>query len=318
MSDDISSYKEKVSKIKIAVIGDSTIDRYTVASAKRISPEAPIPALNVDKEYYRIGASFNAVESILNLGAKVAYFTVTGSDLEGQQFARELERNNVATHWVFPEKEMKTTSIHRVISDGYLMLWMEKSRVNKISKNTERMIIEKLDVEDVNAIVLSDHGRGTITEGLLKGISAKAKTRNIPVLINGRGGSVNNYNGVDYIRISREDSFKATGITLINDTSYRNTAIKIASLTGAKGVVITWLEDGFYIINGKKFTHIAPLHVRPVNLVGIGDTITSIIALFMSAGLSLEESSRIAYYGGVLASISTRRSPQSFDKLAKF
>jgi len=319
LSEKLESVREKIKDTKIVILGDSTIDRFTIASAKGLSPEAPIPALNVKREYFSLGASFNAVENLLSFGTKPIYFTVTGSDPEGDYFIKEA-KEQIDAEDIIQEEKRKTTSVHRVYADGYLMLWMENSAANKISKLTEKAIVLKLKekIKGASAILLSDHGRGVVTKSLVKAISEEAKKTSIPVIVNGKAGSINNYEGVNYLRLIRLETSSATGISPINETSYRNMALKLLSMIGAEGVVITWLEDGFFLLKGENFKKLGPITMKPSNLIGIGDLITSTTALFLSLGLSFEESSKLAYFAAIFASSTGKRVIESFDRLVDF
>jgi len=316
---DPSALREAARRIRIAVVGDSTIDRYTIGSATRLSPEGPVPAVTVTRELFRPGASYNAVENLANLGIGVEYLTVVGGDPEGRHLVEELGRRGIPAGGVVVERGRRTTSVHRVLSDGHLLLWMERSSPRDISRRTESELLERLraSADGLGAIVVSDHARGIVTRGLMRGIVEEARRRGIPVFVNGRGANLPRYAGADLVRLSRAEASAATGIAPINDTSHRNMCMKAASLAGSGGVLVTWLEEGAWLLRGGSFSQIPPPSsgIRPSNLVGIGDAITALLAFLSSAGLDAEAASRGALMGAALAASEGRRSLESLDRL---
>ncbi|MGC8568949.1 MAG: bifunctional heptose 7-phosphate kinase/heptose 1-phosphate adenyltransferase [Nitrososphaeria archaeon] len=301
LSERLESVRQRRSEVKILVLGDFVIDRHMVAEAGGISKEAPIPAFSIRKELIAPGASFNAVKNLQSLGFNVSYVTVVGSDADGDA-AIERVRKKVRESYVVVDRRRKTDTVFRVFSDGYLVLWAEKSQRKELSDEAERTLIERISEasKGVSAVVVSDHARGVITEGVMKGLADLSAKSGVPIVVNGRPERADIYRNATHLRMSRSDASAATGISPVNETSIRNMALRISSMSGVDNVLITWLEDGFFGLSGESFFRIKPVEVKRANLIGIGDVITSSLAAFLSMGLSFEESARASYYNAIL------------------
>ncbi len=319
LTDRLASAKDKLKDLKVMVIGDPVIDRFTVVEPEGISREAPIPAMNIKKEYYRLGASYNAVKNLLGFPVKPIYLTAVGSDPEGEHFIQEVKKELSDAEIVVDEKK-STDSVYRVYSNGYLMLWAEKSSKKGISKEAENSLIKRFlrRAEEVDAVIVSDHARGVLSKNLKEAVLLKTRERKIPLIINGRPENVNMYAGADYLRMNRDDAVKLTGISPMNATSYRNMALKLSSMTKVDNVLITWLEEGFYGLKGESFFKVDPVSFRPFNLRGIGDVIVSSFAVFISLGFSYEEASKLSYYAAVLKSQGEKEKGNFYEKLLEF
>ena len=319
LSEKLDSSKNKLNDIKIMVLGDAVIDRFTVVEPEGISREAPIPAMNIKKEYFRIGASFNAAKTLLNLSVKPIYITAVGSDPEGDHFIEETKKE-LPDAVIVVDKKKKTDSVYRVHSNGYLLLWAEKSSKKGLSKEAESSIIDSFMkmIDEAKVIIVSDHARGFLNKNIRDAATLNAKKKKIPVLINGRPENVHLYSGADYLRMNREDAIKLTGISPLNSTSYRNMALKLSSATGVENVLITWLEEGFFGLRSESFFKVDPLSLKFSNLGGIGDAIVAFLAVFLSLGFSFEESSKLSYYAASLRAMGEKEKGSFFEKLVDF
>ena len=319
LSERLEEAKDRLKDIKIMVLGDSVIDRYALVEPEGISREAPIPAVSIKREYYTLGASFNAVKSLLELSASPIYVTAVGSDSEGELFAKRV-KGEVKDSEVISDSKRSTDSVFRVYSNGYLMLWAEKSSKKPLSKEAESKIIKKLKERssEAKAIIVSDHARGFLTKDIREAVVQAAKSNSVPVIINGRPENIYLYEGADYLRMNREDAVKLTGIAPINSTSYRNMALKLSSISKVENVMITWLEDGFYALKGESFFSVKPVSFKPSRLTGIGDVIVASFSVFLSLGFSYEDSVRLSYYASLLKAQGEGSKGRFIDRLIDF
>ncbi len=319
LSEKLASVKGKLKDINVIVLGDPVIDRFTIVEPEGISREAPIPAMNIKKEYYKLGASYNAVKGLLDLSVKPVYITVVGSDPEGEHFAEEVKKEVKDAEIVFDENR-NTDSVYRVFSDGYLLLWAEKSSKKGISEEAENSVIKRFKkrVGEADSVIISDHARGFLSKSVKEAVVSSTKERNIPLIINGRPENVYMYSDADYLRMNREDAVKLTGISPMNSTSYRNMALKLSSMAKVENVLITWLEEGFFCLKGESFFKVEPLSFRPSNLRGIGDVIVSSFAVFLSLGFSYEEASKLSYFTAALKTQSEKVKGEFFEKLVDY
>ncbi|BBE42772.1 bifunctional heptose 7-phosphate kinase/heptose 1-phosphate adenyltransferase [Conexivisphaera calida] len=299
-----------VSNARIMVIGDSTIDRYSIGRVTRVSPEAPVPLVEVQRESYYLGGATNAALLLSDLGAKVDFVSVVGDDPEGEMVRWLLRERGVETGGVVASSEggFATIVVHRVISRRYQLLMMDRAPSAKIGRRAKKRMLEHVrdTIDGVDAVLFSDH-RTLLQEGVVVSMLELARgrrERGLRLIVNPKAENAWMYSGVDVIRINRDDASRATGITYVNETSVRNMGLNLASRTRCGSVLITWIEDGAHLIHSSgKHEDIAPTGLEPRNLAGVGDVMSAFLTAALVGGADVSTASRIAYYlGSVMAS----------------
>lgn len=295
---------EQIKGRKVLVIGDVELDKFTTGKANKISPEAPVPIVEVESEGYILGATANIINNIRALGGEVWLVTVIGDDPEGECLMGKLKELNVNVDGVFRDKERITTLVHRIVTGGQQLLRLDRNKSQKISHEMAENIINYVSeiIVGLDITVLSDYGRGVVTHEVIKGVTGYSRQHNKKIVVNPKKENFWNYEGASLIRTNKLEASYATGITPINETSVRNMGQKILTVLGCKATLITWIEEGSYLFEQSgKIAFIPPLIKRPINTIGVGDAITSALALATAAGLTFEDSSRIANFAGAIA-----------------
>lgn len=288
---------------RVLVVGDVTLDRFTVGRATRISPEAPVPIVEVESESYSPGAAANVIRNLNALGGDVLISTVVGDDIEGDHLIKEIGEMGVPTDGIYKGPGRATTLVHRIKAGDQQVLRVDRSRDEEISEDLAGKIVNyvKDSVEDVDVFLISDYGRGVVTRNLVKAMVKVARENNIKVVVNPKRERLSYHEGVDVVRVNRADASLATGVAPINETSMRIMGQKISSSLGCRAVLITWIEGGFHLFEGEKVTFIPPLLRRPLDPTGIGDTISCVLALALAAGANLIDGAKLANYAGAIS-----------------
>jgi rfaE bifunctional protein kinase chain/domain len=299
--------KELIGKIKgkkVLVLGEMIFDKRIIGQCNKISPEAPVPMLEVDSESYFSGGAANIINNLHSLGAEVAIATVIGDDPEGSYLIREIEKMGVDVCGVLKDKKRITTMVTRVLtSDDYQLLRLERAEDKKIDRDIIAKLADhikdEIGVSDV--LLIADYGKGVITQDLVSSVIKIAREHNKKVIVNPKKENFLCYEGVDVVRTNLREASYATGVSLVNETSIRIMGQKILSSLRCGAVIITWIEEGFHLFEGDgKVIFIPPLVKRPVDITGVGDAVTCALALGMAAGATVEESSRLANYVGAI------------------
>ncbi|MCK4349114.1 MAG: bifunctional hydroxymethylpyrimidine kinase/phosphomethylpyrimidine kinase, partial [Thermoplasmatales archaeon] len=179
-------------------------------------------------------------------------------------------------------------------------------RADKAQVDTETTIklidyIEKL-IGDVDVIVISDYGRGVITPKLVDEAVEITMKYGKKIVVDPKKENFLLYKGVSVIRANRKEASFATGVTSINETSIRNMGQRIMTMLDCKGVLITWVEEGFYVFeSNESVSFIPPVVKNPLDVTGVGDTITSVLALGLATGATLVEAAKLSNYAAGLA-----------------
>lgn len=295
---------EKMKGKRILVLGDVTFDKYIMGHVTKISPEAPVPMVEVESESYFLGGAANVIKNLCALEAKVSIATVIGDDPEGGYLIREIEKMGVDALGIFKDQKRITTMISRILtSNNYQLLRLDRAEDKKIDHETAIKLTDYVRnaINAFDVLLIADYGRGTVTQELVSDVVKIARGRDKKVVVNPKKEDFPYYEGVDVIRTNRREASYATGVSAINETSIRIMGQKILTSLRCGAVLITWIEEGFHLFERDgKVTFIPPLVKRPVDVTGVGDTITCALALGLAAGATLEESSRLANYAGAI------------------
>jgi len=289
---------------RILVLGDVTFDKYIMGHVTKISPEAPVPMVEVESESYFLGGAANVIKNLCALEAKVSIATVIGDDPEGGYLIREIEKMGVDALGILKDQKRITAMVSRILApDNYQLLRLDRAEDKKIDHETTIKLTYymKRAINAFDVLLIADYGRGVITQELVSNVVKIAKENGKKVVVNPKKENFPHYEGVDVIRTNRREASYATGVSAINETSIRIMGQKILTSLRCGAVLITWIEEGSHLFERDgKVTFIPSLVKRPVDITGVGDTITCALALGLAAGATIEESSRLANYAGAI------------------
>lgn len=300
---ELSEIVEKMKGRRVLVIGDVTLDRFTLGKATKISPEAPVPIVEVESESYSLGAAANVIRNLNALGGDVLIATVVGDDIEGDHLIQGIKEMGISTEGIFKDRERVTTLVHRIRAGAQQVLRVDRCKDEEISHDLSMKIVSyaKTLSDKPDIFLIADYGRGVITHELVSAIVEIARKNGKKIVVNPKKEHFLYYDGVDVIRTNRSEASFATGVAPINETSIRIMGQKILTLVRCEAVLITWIEEGFHLFEKDgKVTFIPPLLKRPLDLTGVGDTITCVIALGLAVGAKIGDSAKLANYAGAI------------------
>ena len=157
---------KKFNKIKIAVIGDMMLDEYLIGKVNRISPEAPVPVVNIEEERFVLGGASNVANNLKSLEGQVRVYGVIGEDDNGKKFTSELEAKGIESDGIVVDDSRPTIIKSRVLSQGQQLLRLDWEKDTNISKEIQEALIKKVerDIDEIDAILLSDYNKGVLTK----------------------------------------------------------------------------------------------------------------------------------------------------------
>jgi D-glycero-beta-D-manno-heptose-7-phosphate kinase len=287
----------RFNSVRVMVIGDFMLDRYTTGKVKRISPEAPVSVLHVQKEESLPGGAGNVVLNLVSLGAKVIAVGRIGYDIAGEELKDSLEREGADIHHLLQQKGYKTPVKNRLIADAQQILRVDFEQVSALTERIEQEIIEQLPalMEKVQIIAISDYGKGFLTRSLLKRVIEMATSLNIPVIVDPKGDDFSKYFGATVIKPNLTEAYAAAKLSL--DTPLDQVASEILKHCGVEMLIITRSEAGMSLFhkNGQRFDF--PVRSKEVkDVTGAGDTVLSMISVALANQLDIK-------YGAQLANI---------------
>ena len=285
----------KKANTNILVIGDLMIDHYLWGSCERISPEAPVAVVDINKETTVLGGAGNVINNLRALGANVSVSSVIGDDIIGKELQSMLKDINVDCTNIITQEGRKTSKKSRVIASSQQVIRYDKESKENIEDRSVSKILDNL-VDDINkydAIILSDYGKGVLRTALCQGVIALAKNHDIKVLVDPKGSDFSKYKGAYLLTPNKKEAILATGIDIQDEKTLENALLKLKTECDLGISLITLSEDGIATYDGevKKFPTVAK---EVFDVTGAGDTVIASIAFALSLGKDIEETARFA------------------------
>ncbi|MFY7843057.1 MAG: bifunctional heptose 7-phosphate kinase/heptose 1-phosphate adenyltransferase [Rhabdochlamydiaceae bacterium] len=288
----------RLSPIKILLAGDLMLDSYTLGKVKRISPESPVPVLNVVKESVLAGGAGNVAINLKTLGCQVHMLSRVGHDQKGQELIQIIEKEGVHTEDIFLDPFYMTPVKKRMIAEGQQLLRVDYEETHPIDTELENMILERIPfiLEGVNLVCVSDYGKGFLSDAILASLILEARSRNIPVIIDPKGIDFKKYKGATIIKPNLSEAY--LGSASLPNESLDVVARKILADTEVEHVVITRSADGISVFSKDgAIVHasIPDKQVKEVkDVTGAGDTVMAILSLAVGNQFSLVDSLDLA------------------------
>ncbi len=296
---------EKFLGLKVLVVGDVMVDAYLLGKVERISPEAPVPVVAVEKKEYRLGGAANVALNLASLGAKPILCSVIGEDIEGNEFLQLLESSNLNPSGIVRSKDRLTTTKTRVIAQQTQMLRVDHEFTEPISEYetyvlTHRILNDLLPAVDV--VLFEDYDKGVITQSLIEQIVTAAHKHGKKVVVDPKKRNFNFYRGVDLFKPNLKELKEGFNkeVDPTDQSGFETMILDLMQAMELKNIMVTMSERGVMICDGKTFDYI-PAHYRKIaDVSGAGDTVMSVAALCYAIGLDNKQTAALSNLAGGL------------------
>lgn len=294
----LTSLIDRFTRTRVLVVGDVMLDHYIWGDVSRISPEAPVPVVNVTRETLLLGAAANVVNNIRALGGIVDVCGVIGHDDAGKRLQRMLEEQGIPTNGLVEDPARPTTIKTRVIAHHQQVVRFDRETKQGISRESHRRIFEHVTrrvQEGLDAIIISDYCKGVVTSGLVRDIVRLARRREIVVSVDPKVSHFGIYSGVTILTPNVKEASLGSRIEIEDDRSLLRAGKSLLTRLKCDAVLITRGEHGMSLFERSgRITHI-PTEARDVfDVTGAGDTVISALTLAMAAGASRVEAARLS------------------------
>lgn len=287
---------------RVLVVGDFILDEYVWGSVTRISPEAPVPVVNVKRESFLPGGSLNVANNIRTLGGTVFPCGVLGRDLEGRLLVRGMRKLGIETGGVIQDRARPTTIKTRVIAHSQQVVRFDREKMEPISSRDAQKILQfvRRKMKTVHAVIVEDYGKGVIEPFLLRPLLALVKKFGKPILVDPKEKHFDLYQGVTAITPNRVEAYGAFNRS-VNGREPRSTGERgersleevgqgLLKRLRSRAVLITLGEEGMALFEKSRPTVKIPTTAREVfDVSGAGDTVIAIFGLGIAVGASLWE-----------------------------
>ena len=282
---------------QVLVLGDLMIDHYIWGATNRISPEAPVPVVRVERESLQPGGAANVYNNILSLGGRALLCGVIGADDSGQALIRTLRLPPKTHPGIFVDPTRPTTKKTRVVVHRQHVVRYDVERHHDVPPASTRAMLRYIErqLPSLSCIVVSDYCKGVITPSLMARLVPLARTHDIPVLVDPKVPHMPQYAGVTIITPNHLEAEQASGRAAHDDTAIHDIGHQLRRQLGCDAVLVTRGEQGISLCESTgKSWHLMAMAREVYDVTGAGDTLVSALALAMSAGASIRESAMIA------------------------
>lgn len=280
---------------KILVIGDLMIDHYLWGSCERISPEAPVQIVDIARETTVLGGAGNVINNLKALGADVGVSSVVGDDDNGSELVQLLKSIGVDVGNIIIQHGRKTSKKSRVIAASQQILRYDKESKDEIGDSSVTNILNSLSgtISKYDAVILSDYGKGVLTDELCQGVIKLSNKEGVKVLVDPKGSNYSKYSGAYLLTPNKKEAMLATKIEIKDKASLREALLKMKKEADLAISLITLSEDGIatYDDDMKIFPTVAK---EVFDVTGAGDTVIASIAFALSADKNIEEACKFA------------------------
>lgn len=288
----------RIKATKIVVFGDFMVDEYLAGDVSRISPEAPVPVVHVQKRTQRLGGAGNVVRNLCALGAQVSALTLIGNDIAGQWLTVRLQEYGVSTADVFQSSDATTSIKTRVTARSQQLLRYDSEYVQSAPIVYQEYLKENLPrvLDGVQAVVISDYGKGVVTEQTAQLVIGEARKRGIIVTVDPKGSDYSKYRGATLCTPNMKELREAANAPVQSEDEIRAAALGICRSCDMTYVLATRSEKGMSLITSASEAKedFPAMAKEVVDVTGAGDTVISVLTACMAAGARIQDACRIS------------------------
>ncbi len=293
----LERHLRRFSRGNVLVLGDLMVDHYIWGDTNRISPEAPVPVVHVERESLQPGGAANVYNNILSLGGRALLCGVIGADAAGQSLNKALRLNRKNHPGILVDPTRPTTKKTRVVAHRQHVVRYDVEHHHDVPPALTRAMLKYIETQlsSLSCIVVSDYCKGVVTPTLMARLIRLARTQHIPVLVDPKVAHMPYYAGVTIITPNHLEAGQASGRVARDDESIHDIGHQLRKQLGCDAVLVTRGGQGISLCESTgKSWHIMAMAQEVYDVTGAGDTLVGTLALAMSAGASIRESAIIA------------------------
>ena len=301
---DFEKLFKDVTNLRVAVVGDVMLDTYWWGKVERISPEAPVPVVAIDKKEQRIGGAGNVALNTVSLGAETTLFSVIGDDADADILLGLLQNEHIDTKYIIKSSERITTNKVRIISRNQQMLRLDTEVTGYISEEDEQALFKNFSSfvkrYQPALVIFEDYNKGVLTENLIQKLITFCKENNIVTTVDPKRKNFFSFKSVDIFKPNLKEVKDGLNMLIdeVNEETLKKIHHELHELLQHRISLITLSEKGVYIQKGN-YAKIIPTHMRNVaDVSGAGDTVIAVASLVYAATKDITMAATIANLAG--------------------
>lgn len=292
----LESLLERFRGRHLLVVGDLILDRFIWGEVNRISPEAPVPVVNIQHETVHLGGAANVAANLVELGAVPHLVGLVGPDGAGRMLLKELEKKGIDPAGVITSDGRATTVKTRIIARHQQVCRTDREDRDPFPRSEmetiERLSLEKL--ERVEAVILSDYDKGTLAHPITRSLIERCRQRAKFVAIDPKLGDFSKYRASSLITPNKKEAEEASGMLILDEISLQSVGNTLLEQTSAESILITRGEEGMTLFAVQGHCHISTVAREVFDVTGAGDTVIATMTLAVACGATRRQAAFLA------------------------
>ncbi|MDF1545547.1 MAG: D-glycero-beta-D-manno-heptose-7-phosphate kinase [bacterium] len=296
----IEEITAKIGQAKILILGDIMLDEYLFGSVNRISPEAPVPVVEITSSKILLGGAANVAANIRALGDEPLLLGTVGEDEAAVKLSQLLKTKGISSNFLVNDPGRQTTIKTRIIAHSQQVVRADRENQLELSEDVENFVFNRFMAvaDEIKAVIISDYGKGVITEALLERVIDECQNRGIFIAVDPKETHFHNYKRVSVITPNHHEAGFAYGRRIRSDKDLMEVGNGLLARLEAKSILITRGPDGMSLFRaGADPTHIPTFAKKVYDVTGAGDTVIASFVSAACAGADLVESAVVANAG---------------------
>lgn len=288
---------ENFSDVCVLIAGDLMLDRYWWGDVNRISPEAPVPVVRLRGDSYAPGGAANVAANVAGLGASPILHGSVGNDPDAEILLEALKSRGISTDSIFRQKNVPTIVKTRIIAHNQQVVRVDRENRITHSEPDSIEMMERIDqtISEADAVIISDYGKGFLSDQLLSHLILKTREHDKPILVDPKGKDFQKYRGATLITPNRREAAEACGLSEDLPDLVDRAGKQLLAETGIENVLITRGEQGMSLFAKKGETfHIPAAAIETYDVTGAGDTVIATLAVACGSGFDLKDAAMFA------------------------
>lgn len=298
---------ESLPKGRLIVVGDIGLDEYVLGDVRRISPEAPVPVLEVQSQDTRLGLTANVAQNVASLGGEPLLVSVVGADAAADELRGKLRSAEVSPDHLIVDPSRPTTRKLRVMSGHHHIVRVDYEQKKYLSADVEKRLVEKVKslLARADGVIIEDYAKGALSEASLQAIISLSHAAGKKVFVDpNRSTPASFYNGADVVTPNRDEAVELSGLDYselhLNPNFILEVGQALRTRMKAANIVITRGKEGMSVIGASEAVHMPTFARQVFDVTGAGDTVIAALALAVVGGFTLPEA---CVFGNVAAGV---------------
>ena len=294
---DLLPHIDRLKSARVLCIGDVMLDHYVYGQVERVSPEAPIPVLWIEREMKTLGGAGNVLRNLRALGAASSFISVVGNDEAGREVGRLVEVQDGTEAHVLVQPQRTTTVKTRYVAANQQLLRADRESSTPLDPyiREDLLRLARELVTDHSVVIISDYAKGVLTEGVALEIIRAAREAGARVIVDPKGGDHIRYRGADLLKPNRRELAHATGMPVATDDEIVGASRALIERCGFNAVLASLGAEGMVLVGADGTVHLQRAEVREVyDVSGAGDTVVATVGTALAAGMTLTDAARLA------------------------